>query len=496
MSTQASRVEAHRLDAYRVRINVPSGLPVTLFASEQVPIDRASVAELSSLGGIATSVRELDALGFFGEGGGSVEKCVLTPDFHKASGIPVGCVVETRGLVFPRAAGGDIGCGMRLLATDMTLEELRALGPDLDRMLRHAFFGGGRDLPLSEEARAALLRHGVPGLLEAAGTAGLWETMDADDLEAEIAASHSGGSWPTDDLWRFGDYVRGSGGTSRDAQLGTIGGGNHFIESQYVAERREGSTAYRWGLREGGVTVMVHTGSVGLGGMVGDHFMQVARSIHPSGTPLPEHGFHPLPLDGPLGHHGRAYLSAMGLAANFAAVNRLVLGRLVLGCLSRAAGREVKGRLVYDAPHNLAWAEADGRVVHRKGACPAGRDEADLSYPDGEPVIVPGSMGAESFVLRGLGGGENLASAPHGAGRIASRGEGRKAAVGEMSGLRVVTKVDPRTVRRDIADELMRGLLEEAPSAYKPVMPAVETCAGAGIAEPVAVLRPLLTCKG
>ena len=120
----------------------------------------------------------------------------------------------------------------------------------------------------------------------------------------------------------------------------------------------------------------------------------------------------------------------------------------------------------------------------------------DPVFPTGIPVIVPGSMGAQSWVLKGMGGTANLRSAPHGAGRLASRGEGRKGPRTELSALRIVTKVDPSRVRRDVADELARNLLEEAPSVYKPILPAVETCADGGLASPVAVLRPLLTAKG
>lgn len=191
-----------------------------------------------------------------------------------------------------------------------------------------------------------------------------------------------------------------------------------------------------------------------------DRFVDLARDIHPAGVARPGHGFHPLPLHGTLGHHGRAYLSAMGLAANFAVVNRLLLGLIALDCLSRAAGRTVRGTPVYDAPHNLAWAEG-GRVLHRKGACPAEADMGDPSFPAGIPVIVPGSMGAESWLLRGLGGTANLHSAPHGAGRLASRGEGRHGSVEELAPLRVVTKVDPVRVRRDVAAEIARDLLRD-----------------------------------
>lgn len=502
------QVRTTRLDANRIRIDTPSranhadsaGLPMLLFANEHVPIDRSSLAEAGALSGIGQSSRALADAGFFG-GGGSVRRCVFTPDFHKGAGIPIGSVVETQGFVFPRAAGGDIGCGMRLVATDMTRAEFDALDSGLDAMLRRAFFEGGRDLPLSEAGREAMLRHGVPGLADATG--GLWDGPGGEALRAEATRCHGGGSWPTEDLWMFGDYVRGSGGTSRDATLGSIGGGNHFVELQWLAERIDPGVAWRWGLRTDAIAIMVHSGSVGLGSQVGDHFMRLAQDLHPAGLARAPHGFHPLPLRGPHARHGEAYLSAMGLAANFAVANRLALALMALDCLSRAAGRKVRGQLVYDAPHNVAWRHGD-RVVHRKGACPADCDMADPAgarslapdFPDGIPVIVPGSMGAPSWLLCGLGLEESLCSAPHGAGRVASRGEGRRASPTELSALRLVTKVDRVRVRRDVAEEIARDLLEEAPSMYKPGTAVVQTCADAGLAAPVAVLQPLLTVKG
>jgi tRNA-splicing ligase RtcB len=243
------------------------------------------------------------------------------------------------------------------------------------------------------------------------------------------------------------------------------------------------------------VAVMVHSGSVGLGGMVGQYFMDLARKLHPRIKAMPRHGYHPIPTAGPLADKGEAYLSAMGLAANFAVVNRLMLGALALRCLSDAAGRSVNGSLVYDAPHNLIWSHGHDHL-HRKGACPAGSEPEDPLFPDGHPVIVPGSMGDASYVLKGQGSLASLCSAPHGAGRLAARGEGRKGDVGELARIRVVTRIDPARVRREIAAEHMRTLMEEAPSQYKSVAPVVETVAEAGIAAPVARLRPLLTIKG
>lgn len=489
------RVDADRIDAVQVRIDTPSGLDIQLFAKESVPVDRASLAEVGTLSGIADTLEELNRIRFFGDIDAAIRRCVLTPDFHKGAGIPVGTVIDAHGFVIPRCAGTDIGCGMRLVVTDMTRDEFERLGSRLDGTLRHAFFEGGRDIPMDPGGRAAVLRVGAPGLKAPPDGGGLWRQLDPQMLEQDLARTNRHGSWPTRDLWEFDDYVEGSGGTSHDAVIASIGGGNHFVELQSVDACIDRHACWDWGLKSGMVAVMVHSGSVGLGGMVGQRFMDLARNLHPKSMAMPPHGFHPIPTVGPLAGKGDDYLSAMGLAANFAVVNRLMLTALTLRCLSDVAGRMVSGRLVYDAPHNLVWSEGQNHL-HRKGACPAASDPNDPLFPDGHPVIVPGSMGDASYVLKGQGSIASLCSAPHGAGRLVARGEGRKGDAGELRHIRVVTKIDPSRVRRAIAVEHLRSLMEEAPSQYKSVTLVVETVTDAGIASPVARLRPLLTVKG
>jgi tRNA-splicing ligase RtcB len=195
-------------------------------------------------------------------------------------------------------------------------------------------------------------------------------------------------------------------------------------------------------------------------------------------------------------------------AANFAFGNRLCLGLMVVRALSEVLRRRVEARLVYDAPHNLIW-ESEGcgdRFIHRKGATPAvGPDpfESPFQYT-GHPVIIPGSMGAGSYVLAGAGNDALLASACHGAGRSLTRG--RSSHVDDdtylraMAPLRVVTPIDPADPivrrRRDVLLKYHRRMKEEAPYAYKPVTPVVQSVEDAGVARRVARLWPLVTVKG
>jgi len=202
-------------------------------------------------------------------------------------------------------------------------------------------------------------------------------------------------------------------------------------------------------------------------------------------------------------------LELVGLAANFAHANRLFLALMALESLRAVVG-ETDMRLVYDTPHNLVWREqtrSGTRYLHRKGACPARGMDAMSDTPFafyGEPVLVPGSMGASSYVLAGLGNDDALSSASHGAGRALSRGDALK--VGDdvfarfLKEFRVVTPVDFRRTdvrqRRDIVEKKLDDIKKEAPFAYKGIGPVIHTLADAGMARPVAELRPILTVKG
>jgi tRNA-splicing ligase RtcB (3'-phosphate/5'-hydroxy nucleic acid ligase) len=256
----------------------------------------------------------------------------------------------------------------------------------------------------------------------------------------------------------------------------------------------DGATARSWGLKKGTIAIMAHSGSVGIGHLIGNHFSDAAKAAFPRDLKHPEHGFYPLPT---ATDAGQRYLSAMGNAGNFAFANRLFLGLMVVRALTEALGREVEARLVYDAPHNLIWDQGDHRMIHRKGACPAeGAAEGDPAFPWGHPVIIPGSMGSSSYVLRGHGSVASLCSACHGAGRLAPRQQSRQGSTAELETLRVVTKVDGKRLRRDVREEWERSLLEEAPSRYKDVTPVIETVVDADVASKVARLWPLLTIKG
>lgn len=484
-------VETNRLDENRLRIVNKNNLDINLFANAEVPIDRASLRETIGISALAESLDDLRSHDGFEEM--RLERVVLTPDFHKGSGIPVGTVLDVRGAVIPKCIGRDINCSMRYIATDLPADVIRSAGRKLDTRLRAIFFGGMRNVAMDERLREVIMRHGLAGLspdILRDHADGLWNDVSWNSLEHDMKHTHNQGSWETSDLWMFDDFVRGSGGMSRDSALGSIGGGNHFVELQEVDHIADRHNGYDWGLTKGNLGIMIHSGSLFAGGMVGDHYMDVARKLWPSGVGRPDHDFYPLPLHGKHSIHAKQYLSALGLASNFAVINRMLMGYMAIKAIKEVTGIDFNHHLVYDLSHNMLFGNDYG-YIHRKGSSPS---EQGGHFPDGHPVIIPGSMGTHSYIMRGGSLDDALNSAPHGAGRLLSRGKTRT--TDRSRKLRIVTKVDTTGLRTDVKKEVMKDLMEEAPDAYKPILPAYETVSNSGMAHPVARLSPILTIKG
>lgn len=496
-----------RIDPTRLSVKNPFGIPIDLFANEEVPIEIEAVEEILRFAEISETCEKTWGAepSFWGEISGKLNRIVLTPDFHKGSGMPIGTVAETTGFIIPQAPGSDIGCGMRLLVTDITRDQIEPHLKELMPVLRAIFFQGKREVIMSPNQREALLRDGLWGLLETqkdnAGK-GIWRHYDPQIQSEDLMRVHFQGVLPAKDIFAFGDYIRQSGtNDSRDSQLGSVGGSNHFCEIQTVEDVLEGSTAHEWGLKKNLVTIMVHTGSVALGHTVGDFFKDEAIKAYPKSLKRPNNDFFLIPTHGPHEKLAARYLDAMNNAANFAFGNRLFLGMMALRGISEVLGREVSSRLVYDAPHNLIWASERGKGihVHRKGACPSPGMSA--KFPSGTAVIIPGSMCSASYVLAGKGNEASLSSACHGAGRAISRGKAREHSnLNEISKLHVVTPIDPESAmvrnRADILKEYTDRLMEEKGSSYKSITPIIDSIRDAKIASPVVRLWPLLTIKG
>ena len=429
----------------------------------------------------------------------SVEKVLATPDIHVGFGVPIGCVMATRDVVVPAAVGYDINCGMRVLATDLAAREIDA--PALARSIRRdiPLGEGKRNIPLDRPALLEILTRGVPALGDVARTDHpAWAWLDPDEGPAVWAAIEEGGSMEGD-----------PGALSERAmergqhQLGTLGGGNHFIELQEVTAVMDGASASAWGLFEGQLLVMIHSGSRGFGHQVGEEYMALARSRrYDEPHPSPELCFMPCES-----REGRAYVGAMHAGANLAFANRHLMAALVRKSLLAAHPRARVG-LLYDVPHNMAKLETHAGKklwVHRKGATRAFSAARMAGTPfagTGQPVLIPGSMGSRSYILAGVPDNERaLCSANHGAGRRMSR----TAAAGKIRP-RDGRVLRPGLISDDEFNRAMEGvelicenrrtIKDEAPQAYKDIDEVVSVVEGARLARVVAAARPLAVLKG
>lgn len=504
----------HRLErqsATQLKILNQYNIDARLFAMKDVPIENSAIQELLTLLQVASFATEY-AERFptnFSETPRLV-RAAITPDFHKGAGIPVGTVLATQGFFIPAAVGNDINCGMRVYATSLPAEYVEQQIPKLEQIFRHAFFEGGRNIPMTRKQREAMLRDGLLGLLDTVPqnqTEGLWESFHR-RVENELNLVDLGGSLHADHTLGLDDYL-GQDGLSRDSQIGSIGGGNHFVEIQRIEQVLEGGTAHAWGFKAGMVAVMVHSGSVAVGHNSGAYCRNLAQQLHPTSLEFPKNNIFILPDGEQNTSEVQLFWDCLHNAANFAFANRLFLSLMALEALEMVCGN-FDAQLLYDAPHNMIWREElDGEPIylHRKGACPA-RGLAQMSNSPfafyGEPVLVPGSMGASSFILAGQGNTEALWSASHGAGRAMSRGDaahGHDVEFKEfMERFHIVTPVDLRRpdiqMRNDIVTKKLEDIKKEAPFAYKGIGPVIETLNHGGIARPIVELTPLVTIKG
>ena len=420
---------------------------------------------------------------------GLARAALAMPDIHSGYGFPVGAVAAMElpdGVVSPGGVGYDINCGVRLLALPLHAHELgrrkERLVHEMSRRVPTGAGGGG--LPLRAGELERVLRDGARALAERGiGT--------ADDVEHTESAGRVDGADPQ----QVGERAR----TRGSAQLGTLGSGNHFIELQRVERVFEPDAAAAYGLEDGVVTVLIHSGSRGLGHQVCTDFVKrMDATLGRHGIELPDRQLSCAPASSP---EGSAYLAAMAAAANFAWANRQAIAHGV-----REAVRDVLGdraaagtRQVYDVAHNVVKRErhADGDVlVHRKGATrafPPGHDELPADHRQvGQAVFIPGSMGTSSFVLAGRSGSmeRSFGTVCHGAGRTLSRTRARK----QIEGAELRRQLEQAGIT--VRCPSNKGLAEEAPFAYKDVEKVVDVVERAGLAARVAQLRPLGVVKG
>jgi tRNA-splicing ligase RtcB len=464
----------------RWRIEPADGMkvPGVVFAAPGLLPDIAADQSLRQVANVATLP-------------GIVEASYAMPDVHWGYGFPIGGVaatdVERGGVISPGGVGFDISCGVRLLLSPFTREELAPrLGALMDA-----------------------LDKGIPRGL---GGGGVWDLRDDRELTAVLTSGSryavSRGHGTGRDIERCEDRGALDGadpaGVSERArmrgfrQVGSLGSGNHFLEVQVVDEVVDPGTAAAWGLEPGRVCVMIHCGSRGLGHQIcSDHVARMLTAMPRHGISVPDKQLACAPVRSP---EGEDYLGAMAAAANYGRANRQLLTEATRRAFAAATGSG-ELELLYDVSHNLAkleWHEVGGQrrllCVHRKGATralpPGHPDLPDDLRETGQPVLVPGSMGTASWVLAGVPGGGAFHSTCHGAGRTMSRHAATRRIRGDK--LRAELEQQGIAVRALSA----KGLAEEAPFAYKDVDVVVATCEEAGLARRVARLRPVGVVKG
>jgi len=427
---------------------------------------------------------------------GIVGHSLAMPDIHWGYGFPIGGVAAfdmNEGVISPGGVGYDINCGVRLMRSGLSRTDIQGRVKELVEVLFTNIPSGvgshRKDLKLNREEERRVLKKGAR-----------WAVEKGFGTSEDLAHIEEQGCIEGGDPERVSERAMERG----RAQLGTLGSGNHFVEVGYVAEVFDESVARTLGLWKDQVTVIVHTGSRGLGHQVCDDYIRVmmdaARKYQ---IELPDPQLCCSPVSSP---EGRQYFEAMACAANFAFANRQMITHWVRETFERVfhkGPRDLKLDLIYDVCHNIAKIEShtvNGEkkrlCVHRKGATrafPPGHPDIPVEYRSiGQPVLIPGDMGRCSYVLVGTKKAmeETFGSTCHGAGRVMSRHQAIKAAKG-------------RAVTRELEDKgiIVKGasrgtIAEEIPEAYKDVTNVVNVVHHAGISLKVVKLVPMGVIKG
>ncbi len=425
---------------------------------------------------------------------GLVGPSLAMPDIHHGYGFCIGGVAAFAadgGIVLPGGVGYDINCGVRLLATSIPATELARTAESIGYAVLQRIPTGLTDRALHRLERKPfekLVRRGAAEVVARFG-----------GRESDLAFIESGGrlEFEAPEAVSRKAWERGAN------QVGSLGSGNHFIELQEVEEICDQEAAAVFGLAPGTLAVMIHTGSRGFGHQIATDAIEELRrkNLARLGGNDPQLVFADI-----ASAEGRRYLQALNAASNFAWANRHLIQEELIAILEAVfrQGRDALGlRLVYDQAHNIAKFEThpvcDGPrnlLVHRKGATRAfgpGHPEIPAAYRSiGQPVIIPGSMGSPSHVLRGTPQAMALTfgSSAHGAGRRLSRHQAVKLAE------RLDVRAEMRKRNVLVCSLSARGLKEEIPEAYKEIDEVVAVTEAAGISSRVARLVPRLVVKG
>jgi len=422
---------------------------------------------------------------------GIVKYAIAMPDIHSGYGPPIGGVGAMKlpsGVISPGFVGYDENCGCRLLLSNYQEQEIRPylakLATEIQKEVPSGL-GRGRQIKLSIEQINRILNGGAKYLVEK----GYGEKEDVENCESQ-------GQIETADASCVSDLAKRRG----QDQVGTLGSGNHFTEIQKVAEIFDEETAKVFGLFKDQVVIMIHTGSRGLGHQNCTDYLRLAmKAVSKYGIKLPDRELACVPFNSP---EGQKFFKAMSAACNFAWSNRQMISYYLRQAWQKVLSQKTKLSLLYDVAHNIAKIEEhqiEGKkmklIVHRKGATrafPPGHPEIPEKYHSvGQPVIIPGTMGTASYVLVGTEKSKDaFYTVCHGSGRAMSR----HAAIKKFAPSELIKQLEQKGII--VKCQSPKGLVEEAPQAYKNIDEIIETVEKAGLSQKIAKLVPLAVIKG
>jgi tRNA-splicing ligase RtcB len=427
---------------------------------------------------------------------GIVGKAMAMPDIHWGYGFPIGGVAATdleEGVISPGGVGFDINCGVRLIKTNLNIKDLKGetIKDLIDEMFKNVPSGLGSKakIRLNKNELEDVLNFGAKSPIE-----------NGYGWEQDIKFLEENGCLKNADIKEVSEKAKQRG----LSQVGSLGAGNHFLEIQKVEEIYDKEAAKAFGITNiGQISIMIHTGSRGFGHQVcSDHLRVLEKAVKKYNIWLPDRQLACAPINS---REGQSYLKAMACAANFAWANRQLIVHWVRESFEKILKQNAEDmdmNIIYDICHNIAKLEehiVEGKkrkvYVHRKGATRAfGPDKEGLpmKYQKiGQPVIIPGDMGTESYLLKGTKESEEtFGSTCHGAGRLLSRHQALK----KWRGEEVVKELQNRGIYVHPAS--FKVAAEEAPGAYKNIREVIDVAHGAGISKKVARFKPLGVVKG
>jgi tRNA-splicing ligase RtcB (3'-phosphate/5'-hydroxy nucleic acid ligase) len=427
---------------------------------------------------------------------GIVGRSLAMPDIHWGYGFPVGGVAafDSRdGVISPGGIGYDINCGVRMLKTNLSYDDVKDRVEDLVRALFITVpCGVGKSGRIKFKDRREISKVLADGAR--------WAIKNGYGLPEDLEYTEANGCLHDADPDAVSDKAVNRGLD----QIGTLGSGNHFLEIQVVDEIYDEEAAGAFGVDKNMITVMIHTGSRGLGHQVATDYLSILGRVRTKyNIEIPDRQLACAPINS---EEGKAYWGAMAASANFAWANRQVIAHWVREAFERVlktSPLHLGMEQVYDVAHNIAKFEdyeVDKKMrklcIHRKGATrsfgPGSPELPQTHRRVGQAVIIPGDMGRYSFLMAGTDESAKLSfsSTCHGAGRVMSRGEAKK----KLKGRNLVEELEKKDIF--VKGVSWTSLAEEAPEAYKDVAEVVETAHGAGLARKVARLRPVGVMKG